>query len=167
MITEPKIDYREEKLYMGIRTIAPFKGMFAEVDKLIKELRNWVKQHNLADEGPFFLRYHVIDMNGPMDIEVGFVVSKHLPGDERVKPGVLPSGNYATLTYSGSGLAGNKALIGWAKENSIAWDRWDDRAGDGFRCRYEMYLTASRLQPRKTQNVDLAIKVSDDQGKTL
>lgn len=166
MISEPKIDYREEKLYMGIRTITPFKGMFAEVDKLIKELRRWVKQNGVADEGPFFLRYHVIDMNGPMDIEVGFVVSKHLPGDERVKPGVLPSGNYANLTYSGSGLAGNKALIGWANNNGIAWDRWDDSAGDAFRCRYEMYLTAPSLQPRKTQNVDLAIKVADDQGKT-
>jgi effector-binding domain-containing protein len=81
MISEPNIDYREEKLYMGIRTIAPFKGMFAEVDKLLKELRGWVKQNNLASEGPFFLRYHVIDMDGPMDVEVGFVVSKHLPAN--------------------------------------------------------------------------------------
>ncbi len=162
MISEPKIDYREEKLYMGIRTIAPFKGMFAEVDKLIKELRVWVKQHGIADEGPFFLRYFVIDMNGPMDVEVGFVVSRHLPGDERVKPGVLPSGNYANLTYRGSGLAGNKALIGWAKENNVAWDRWDEPSGDAFRCRYEMYTEAEGLRPRKTRGVDLAIKVADE-----
>jgi effector-binding domain-containing protein len=162
MISEPKIEHREEKLYMGIRTIAPFKGMFAEVDKLIKELRKWVKQHDIADEGPFFLRYHVIDMNGPMDIEVGFMVSEHLPSDERVKPGVLPSGNYATLTYNGSGLAGNKALIGWAKNNNVAWDRWDEKTGDAFRCRYEAYLTAPNLQPRKTQNVNLAIKIADN-----
>ncbi len=164
MISEPKVDYREEKLYMGIRTIAPFKGMFAEVDKLIKELRVWVKQHGLADEGPFFLRYHVIDMNGPMDVEVGFVVSKHLPGDERVKPGVLPAGRYANLTYRGSGLAGNKALIEWAKNKGIAWDRWDDPSGDAFRCRYEAYLIAERLQPRKKKGVDLAIKIADEQS---
>lgn len=166
MISEPKIDYREEKLYMGIRTVAPFKGMFAEVDKLIKELRVWVKQHGLADEGPFFLRYHVIDMEGPMDIEVGFMVSKHLSGDERVKPGVLPAGNYANLTYSGSGLAGNKALISWAQNNNVAWDRWDDPAGDAFRCRYEMYTKAEGLRPRKTQGVDLAIKVADEQSSS-
>lgn len=165
MISEPKIEHREEKLYMGIRTIAPFKGMFAEVDKLIKELGKWVKQNRIADEGPFFLRYHVIDMNGPMDIEVGFVVSEHLPlGDERVKPGVLPSGNYAILTYSGSGMSGNKALIGWAKDNNVTWDRWDNATGDAFRCRYEAYLTAPRLQPRKSQGVELAIKIADAQG---
>lgn len=161
MISEPKIDYREKKLYMGIRTIAPFKGMFAEVDKLIKELRVWVKQHNLAAEGPFFLRYHVIDMDGPMDIEVGFMVSKHLPSDKRIQPGVLPAGNYANLTYSGSGLKGNKALIEWARDNNVAWDRWDEASGDAFRCRYEAFTQADMLRPRKTKGVDLAIKVAD------
>jgi effector-binding domain-containing protein len=163
MISEPKIDYREEKLYMGIRTVAPFNGMFAVVDKLLKELRTWVKRHGIADEGPFFLRYHVIDMNGPMDIEVGFMVSAHLPGNERVKPGVLPAGRYASLIYTGSGMAGNKALIGWAQENGIAWDRWDDPAGDAFRCRYEAYLTDYRVEHRKTLwEIDLAIKIADD-----
>jgi effector-binding domain-containing protein len=162
-VGEPKIEYRDEKLYMGIRVIAPFNRMFAMVDKLLKELRLWVNQNGLADEGPFFLRYHVIDMNGPMDIELGFMVLTHLPGNERVQPGILPSGQYATLVYRGSGMAGNKALIGWAKENGIAWDRWDDPAGDGFRCRYEAYLTDYRVEHRKTRwEIDLAIKIADD-----
>lgn len=162
MIGNPKIDYREEKHYVGIRTVAPFKGMFAVVDTLLKELRTWVKQQNIADEGPFFLRYHVIDMNGPMDIEVGFMVAQPLPGDGRVKPGLLPAGHYANLIYTGSGLAGNKALITWAKGNGYAWDRWDDPAGDGFRCRYEAYLTDYRVEPRKKRwEIDLAIKITD------
>jgi effector-binding domain-containing protein len=161
VISEPHVEYREEQLYMGIRIIAPFKGMFAEVDKLIKELRQWVKQHDITGEGPFFLRYHVIDMNGAMDIEVGFVVKAHLSGDARVCPGKLPTGRYATLTYSGSGLKGNKALIDWARANNIAWDRWDDKAGDAFACRYEAFQTHVNLVPRKTQNVELAIKTTD------
>lgn len=164
MISEPKIDDHEEKLYVGIRTVAPFKGMFAVVDTLLKELRIWVKQHNIAEQGPFFLRYHVIDMQGPMDIEVGFVVLTHLPGDERIKPGVLPAGRYASLIYTGSGMPGNKALIGWAQTNGIAWDRWDDPAGDAFGCRYEAYLTDYRVEHRKKHwEIHLAIKLADDQ----
>ncbi len=120
MPTEPKIAYREEKPYVGIRTVAPFRGMFAVVDTLLKELRVWVEQHGVADERPFFLRYHVIDMDGPMDIEVGFMVPSPLPGDGRVKPSVLPSGRYASLTYTRSGMQGNKALIGWAKDYGVA-----------------------------------------------
>ncbi len=83
MISEPEITFREERLYMGIRTPAPFRGMFAVRDELLKELRLWVNQHGISEEGPYFLRYHVIDMAGQMDIEVGFVVSSHLPADER------------------------------------------------------------------------------------
>lgn len=163
MISKPEIAYRQEKLYMGIRTSAPFNGMFAVVDTLLKELRIWVKQHDIADQGPFFLRYHVIDMNGPMDIEVGFIVSAHLPGNERVTCGVLPAGRYASLIYTGSGLAGNKALIGWAKEQGVSWDRWDHPAGDAFRCRYEAYLTDYRVEPHKKRwEIDLAIKIADE-----
>ena len=162
MVGKPKIAYRDQKLYMGIRTITPFQGMFAEVDKLLKELRLWVKQQGIADEGPFFLRYHVIDMQGPMDIELGFVVSVHLPADGHVKPGILPAGQYAALTYTGSGMAGNKTLISWAKEHAITWDRWEDAAGDAFCCRYEAYLTDYRLEPRKKLwEIDLAIKIAD------
>lgn len=164
MISEPKVEYRAEKLTMGIRTIAPFKGMFAVVDQLAKELRTWVKQQGIADQGPFFLRYHVIDMNGPMDIELGFVVTSPLPGDERVTPGILPPGRYATLIYTGSGLQGNKALLGWAKAHNIALDRWNEPMGDAFRCRYEAYLTDYRVEPRKKRwEIDLAIKVADEQ----
>ena len=56
-----------------------------------------------------------------------------------------------TLVYSGSGLAGNKALIEWAAAHGLAWDRWDDGRGDAFRARYESYLTDPATEPRKTR----------------
>jgi effector-binding domain-containing protein len=164
MITEPKISFRAERHYVGIRVKTPFNGMFATVDKLLKELRSWVKAHGITDEGPFFLRYHVIDMEGIMDIEAGFIVQEPLGGDERVKPNVLPKGQYASLTYTRYAMRGNKALIGWIKENNIRMDRWDNKEGDAFACRYEAYLTDYRVEPRKKAwNVDLAIKVADNE----
>jgi len=107
-------------------------------------------------------------MNGEMDIEFGIQVTETLSGDHRVTPGTLPAGRYANLIYRGSGMAGNKALIGWARDNGIAWDRWDDARGDGFRCRYEAYLADPRVEPRKKKwDIDLAIKVADDQSVSL
>src|SRR5688572_15215551 len=164
MITEPKISFRHERHYVGIRVKAPFRGMFAVVDKLLKELRTWVKAHGIADEGPFFLRYHVIDMEGIMDIELGFVVLEPLSGDDRVQPNVLPKGRYASLTYTRYALRGNKDLLEWIKQNNIRIDRWNDKEGDAFACRYEAYLTDYRVEPRKSAwNVELAIKVADDE----
>lgn len=161
-IGAPIIAFRPAKPYIGIRTVAPFAGMFAVVTTHLKALRKWVNQHKLAEQGPFFLRYYQIDMQGPMDIEVGFMVQSPLPGDEQIKPGLLPAGRYASLVYSGKGLQGNKALLDWAKANQIALDRWNEPAGDTFACRYEAYLTDYRVEPRKLLwDIDLAIKIAD------
>lgn len=162
-IGKPEISSRSERHSVGIRTVTPFRGMFAVVDQLLKELRSWMKAQGATDAGPYFLRLHVIDMAGPMDIEVGCMVPAPLPGDDRVRPGTLPAGRYASLRYSRYALRGNRALLDWAKQEGLAWDRWDAPAGDEFRCRYEAYLTDYRLEPKKSVwEVELAIKLSDD-----
>ena len=98
-IGAPGIDRRAARRYVGLRVITPFEGMFAQTDKLFKELRQWVDAQGLAEQGPYFLQYHVIDMKGLMDVEAGFVVKSQQTGDGRVKAGVLPAGRYAHLTY--------------------------------------------------------------------
>lgn len=161
-IGAPGIEYRPARHTMGIRIVTPFEGMFAQVDLLLKALRGWVNRKGLAEQGPYFLRYHTIDMAGDMDIEVGFVVRRTEAADGRIQPGVMPAGRYAHLTYSRYALRGNQELSIWAKENSIALDRADTPAGDAFACRYEAYLSDYRIEPRKTKwQVDLAIKLVD------
>ena len=80
-IGAPGINRRAAKHYVGIRIITPFEGMFAQTDKLFKELRQWVNAQGLADQGLYFLRYHVIDMKGLMDVEAGFIVKSQRAGD--------------------------------------------------------------------------------------
>ena len=89
----------------------------------------------MGDARPNLLRYHAIDMAGAMDIEVACVVPVEHDGDDRVAPGSLSAGAYATFTYSRYARRGNEALIDWALTNGVAWDRWDSAAGDTFRCR--------------------------------
>lgn len=131
-------------------------------DALLRELSGWLDARGLAAAGPLLLRYHVIDMAGAMDVEVACVVPEPEEGDDRVVRGNLPAGTYALLEYTRYAMRGNKALIGWARDHDVAWDRWDDPAGDAFRCRYEAYLTDPRLEPRRSAwRVELAIKVAD------
>ena len=161
-IGSPGIDQRPARQYVGLRIITPFEGMFAQADKLFKELRQWVNEHGVANQGPYFLRYHVIDMQGRMDVEARFVVTSKQPGDARVKEGVLPAGRYAHLTYSRYALRGNQALLIWMKEKKLEADREAISTGDAFGCRYEAYLTDYRTEPRKKKwQVDLAIRLRD------
>jgi effector-binding domain-containing protein len=86
MIGEPRIVKRAVQPYLGIRIQAPFRGMFAQVNNQFPTLEKWLRQHGIEPAGPRFLRYHVIDMAGEMDIEVGVPVAAPLPGDGPVKP---------------------------------------------------------------------------------
>jgi len=71
--------------------------------------------------------------------------------NDRVRPGVLPAGDYATKNYRDHARRANRALIEWAAANGVAFDREDDPAGDRFACRYEAYMTDPRTEPRKTK----------------
>jgi effector-binding domain-containing protein len=161
-IGKPKIDTRPKQVYMGIRTITPFKGMSQAIGKLSDEMNAWAEEHRVKPSGPPFLRYHVIDMRGFMDIEFCFPVRKSLPEDDQVKAGVLPAGRYASLIYSGGGISGNRALIEWVRSQGLEFDRWDTEQGDNFRSRYETYLTDPQVEPRKSRwQIEVAIKLAD------
>lgn len=161
-IGKPKIDQRPKLTYMGIRTIAPFKGMPKVVDRISKELMAWVEENKVKTAGPPFLRFHVIDMRGFMDISFCVPVRKALPDDGDVKANAIPAGRYASLIYSGGGISANRALIEWVRAQGLGFDNWENEQGDNFRGRYETYLTDPKIEPRKSKwNIEVAIKLAD------
>ncbi len=161
-IGQPKIDKRPKQVYMGIRIIAPFKGMSKEISRIANELNEWLEKNKIKTAGPPFLRYHVIDMRGFMGISYCVPVRRALPDDGEVKADFIPAGRYASLIYSGGGISSNRALIEWVHAQGMEFDRWDTEQGDNFRGRYETYLTDPKIEPRKSKwKVEVAIKLAD------
>jgi effector-binding domain-containing protein len=163
VLAGPSVETRGDVATIGIRTIVPFRGMLASRDRLLTELVTWLAERDINAVGHFFLRLHVIDMTGPMDIEVGAteIVDQ---GDDRVRPGSLPAGQYVTLAYRDHSLRANRALLDWAQTHGHALDRTTVPAGDEFGCRTETYLTDPRSEPRKTRwAVELAMRLADQQ----
>lgn len=164
-VGQPQISSRGEQSYLGIRIQTPMKGMFAEVDKLRKELARWLADQAVDTGGAPFLRYHVIDMKGEMDVEYGIPINSQAlaKADKRVKVGLLPAGRYAHLTYVGHGLTGNKALLKFVQDNQLQLDRWTTEKGDAFASRLETYLTDPKVQPLKSRwEVEVAMKLKDE-----
>jgi effector-binding domain-containing protein len=147
--TEPRLDERPERRYAGVRTDVTMDEMAEAIPTLIEEVEAWLAARGVAPAGAPFVRYHVIDMAGPLDIEVGFPVDEEVVGDGRVGPGALPAGRYASLVYIGAenGIAGNAALIDWAAEAGIAWDAYESPRGHGFRGRVETFLSDPAEEP--------------------
>jgi hypothetical protein len=136
------------------------------IPEFLDELFAWLGKRGVQPAGAPFMRYHVIDMAGNMDVELGVPVASALPGDGRIASGIIPAGRYASLVYTGvNGIKGNKALLDWAAKNNIRWDRWDDQNGDAFGARVEYFLTDPAEQPdRKKWETEVAIRLADDRA---
>jgi effector-binding domain-containing protein len=159
IIEGPAVVERPERHALAIRTVTPFRGMFAVRDELMASLYTWFEAAGLT-AGTVYFRLHVIDMDGPMDIEVGILTGEPRKGDDRVRPAVLPAGRYATLVYVNHGRRANKTLLDWAAAEGLALDRSADPAGDRFGCRYEAYLTDPRTERMKTRwQIELAMRL--------
>jgi effector-binding domain-containing protein len=163
--TAPRIETRPEQPYVGVRTQVPMTELGTVIPQLHSEAMTWLKSQGLKPSGPPFVRYHVINMEDKLDIEMGWPTATKLAGNGRVQGGVLPAGKYASVLYMGdySGLMeANRVLVDWAKDNNIAWDRWDAPNGDAFRSRYESYITdpGDEPDPNKWQT-EVAIKLAD------
>lgn len=163
MFTEPKLEDRAEKHYAGIRTQVTMREMGSGIiPQLYDEVMGWLRSQGLEPAGSPLLRYYVIDMAGKLDIEMGWPVAAPVAGNGRVNAGVLPAGRYASLIYTGvaNGIAGNAALIGWAQERGITWDRWDTSQGDAFCARVETELTDPADEPDMAKwETEVAIKL--------
>jgi len=162
VLNKPWIEYRDEINVLEIQIITPMKGLFQQSDKVWKELYKYISSHDIEEDGPYYLRFRVIDMKGDMGISVGVPVKGNAIGNERVSSLRLPKGNFACLRYTGHGLVANKMLLNWIAERNLKMDRWDEPEGDAFRCRRETFLTDRRIQPlKKSWTIELSIKLMD------
>jgi effector-binding domain-containing protein len=166
MISEPKLEDRNEQHYVGIRTQVTMQELGTVIPQLLGEVFAWLGKQGIAPAGAPFIRYLVIDMEALLDIEMGVPVASTLSGDGRVSAGVLPAGRYASLVYTGidNGIKANWALLKWGAEKGLVWDSWVAEKGDGFGARIESYLSDPEKEPDPAKwETEVAIRLADDQ----
>src|SRR5258708_22338360 len=168
MFTEPKLIDRKEQPYIGIRMQTPTSNFPNMIPKFVNELLTWLAAQGVKPAGGPFMRFHVINMKSNMDVEIGVPVASALPGTGHIAADVLPAGKYAALVYTGvkNGIKGNKALLDWAAEQGIVWDRFDSVNGDRFGARYETFLTGPEDDPDQSKwKTEVAIRLADHQPR--
>jgi hypothetical protein len=159
IVEPPRVEERTAIPYVGIRVTTPFRGMLAERDRLLAEARVGITEAGIKTVGYGFLRLHVVDMDGPMDLEAGyFTAGPALIEHPRLRPGSMTAGRYATMKYQDHARRANQALQDWARDNDVVLDRRAIAEGDQFGCRYEAFWTDPSVEPRKTRwTVELSI----------
>ncbi len=100
MNIKPSLHQRKAQPYMAITAKLPMEEIPALLPPLIPEIAEWLKQNGIAATGPPFFNYVSIT-GGILEAEVGYPVNVAIPGNERVKAGIFPAGQYLVATHWG------------------------------------------------------------------
>ncbi|GHO54017.1 GyrI-like domain-containing protein [Ktedonobacter robiniae] len=164
MITEPKLENRNEQHYVAIRTQVTMQELDTAIQQLCREVLAWIAHQGIVPTGAPFLRNLVIDMKALLDIEVGIPTVSVESTNDRVRAGVLPAGLYASLVYTGwdSGIEANAALLDWGAKQSLVWDAWETEQGRAFGARLMSFLTdPNEEQDQAKWETEVAIRLAD------
>ena len=103
--------------YVAIRSKETIKTLSTVFPRLMPKIRDWCVKHHLKDTAGF-LRYYKVDMDKGLEIELGVVVDKVIPGEGEIRTGKVPGGKYVSLTHFGNFynlIPQNGAVQDWAK----------------------------------------------------
>ena len=165
MNSEPKIEKRPAHPYAAVRMQVPIPfGKFLQ--PAWSKVNTWLADQGLS-HGPAIIRYLTTDMSKVMDIEVGFVIDRSIPGSDGVLTDILPAGKYATLLYTGpyrgKGVyKANVAIIEWAKTNGVVWKTSTKKGAEWWVSRVEWYFSDPAGEPDpKKYKTELTFMVAD------
>jgi effector-binding domain-containing protein len=160
----PEITQRADQPYAGISSWVTMTAIGSVADR-IPEIFGWLGARGIAPAGPPFFRYHVVDMERQLQVEVGVPVASAVEDDGAIRAGMLPAGRFATMTHTGAPdtlAAATARLLDWARERELAWDMSRTEAGERWGCRVEFYLTDPAGQPDTSKwRTQLAFRLAD------
>lgn len=142
MLAQPTVIQRPDQPYVAIKALVTMQALGEVLPALHPEVDRWLRGRGAVPAGDPFFKFNLIDMEGELEVEVGFPVSPAVGGDERVSAGVLPAGRYATMSYTGApdGLVeATAALLDWGKQSGVHWDVTRTPAGERWGARLEIY----------------------------
>lgn len=103
---------------LSIRTATAVGNLPQVLGDAYGSIMKYLAEIGESPSGAPFAAYYNMDMQN-LDVEIGFPVSKVLPGRDRIKPGEIPAGKYAACLHIGPYSqceAAYNTLMQWIKE---------------------------------------------------
>jgi hypothetical protein len=139
----------------------------AEIDSLgpalLGEVLDGLAARGIAEAGPAFFRYDLINMAGQMGMAFGVQVPPGTEGFGEVRAEVLPAGRYLTALHRGHPdelYDCMMMIVPWAKGRRIRWDSEMIGVGERFAARLEFYRSDPQTVPMNDWETEIRIKVA-------
>ena len=161
-LTLPTIEDRVAQPYAAVRRAVtiPFDAV---IGPAIEEVLGWLAAQRVEPNGPFFIKYNLIDMPR-LEVEFGFTTPDLLPPAEGIVTGMLPAGRYQTMTYHGhyDELVHVTAMFqAWGAVDGVTYDSETTPAGERFASRLEIYTNDAQGRPPEEWETILAVRLKD------
>lgn len=165
-LSKPRLEQRPAMHYAAVplQVPIPFGRL---IPPATSKVSDWLVSRGLEPAGAPFIRYLTTDMSRKLGIEVGWPVAAPLAGDEHIVTGTIPAGKYAVMIYTGSyrgkGLYhATVALLKWAEENQVTWQKSNKDGVEWWAARFEHYLTdPAQVQDPAKWETELAFMVAE------
>lgn len=106
---------------LSVRTRTPVGNLPQVLGQAYGQIMQYLGELGEMPCGAPYTAYYNMDMQD-LDLEIGFPVSKHIPGKEPVQAGVMPAGKYAACLHKGpydQVGAAYEALTKFIQENGL------------------------------------------------
>jgi hypothetical protein len=140
----------------------------AEIDSLgpalLGEVLDGLAARGIAEAGPAFFRYDLINMAGQMGMAFGVQVPTGTEGFGEVRAEVLPAGRYLTALHRGHPdelYDCMMMIVAWAKGRGVVWEVEETAAGDRFAARLEFYRSDPATVPMSDWETEIRVKLAD------
>lgn len=146
----PELVTRKPVPYVAIRSKETIQSLSTVFPRLMPKIREWCVNNHLKDTAGF-LRYYKVDMEKGLEIEIGAVVDRVIPGEGDIRTGKVPGGKYVNLTHFGNFynlIPQNAAVQDWAKANGKTIKM--TKSGD-FASRIEYYYSNPDTEPDQSK----------------
>ena len=135
----------------------------SEGGAILGQVLDDIARHGIAETGPAFFRYDVVDMEGTMQMSFGAQVAPGTTAPKGLVPEMLPAGRYITLTHHGHPdelYDVTVMLMVWARVRGHVWDTVDTPQGQRFTARMEFYHDGPATPP-DDWTTEIRIRLAD------
>ena len=165
------IERRDEMRYCALPTTLHGAEVPGQVREAYQALDTYLGERDLEDRGPSIIRYRRSSEEGPLHVEIGWIMDDIAEIDAPFVVDTLPEGTYVVGWHNGpySRIAETtREIIAWGDDQRVRWERDLDAEGDRWASWFELYLTEPSYGPEgPTGCVEVCLGIRDEPHQEL
>ncbi|WP_157252339.1 GyrI-like domain-containing protein [Nonomuraea typhae] len=150
-----------ERHYVAVRKTITMTTFGVVADR-IPEIYGWLVARGAAMAGAPFFRFHVIDMEGDLDVEAGVPVAEPVEGEGDIVAATLPAGRYASVRHVGHPDQLLPVIEKLHATSGLDFDMSEEADGEHWGSRLEIYHTNPAEEPDMNKwEIELQFRLKD------